>query len=339
MSLRERRACRALALPALPLAGAAVLIFSFSLEVGAAGAAAPRAARIAPSVAVQARHFWTPARMRQAKPLEVHVDRETGVVPALSGERREGAPHRIPPVAPWRAASASSTFGAVPDPTVEGMRQNGVVFFRVGFSLARCSGTSVNAPNLSVVFTAAHCVDSGGPKGHPYKSEWVFVPGYRYGQRPFGVFPAKWLGATPEWVASGSENGDVGAAVVTRNESGQRLARAVGGAGIAWNLKANQVFDVHGYPVGPPFDGETQRLCAQTPFLGHDLPSFAWSGPLNLAVECDVTGGASGGGWTIDGNLLNSVTDYGYSNDPTTDFGPYFGEDVARLYRRAGSIR
>ncbi len=135
------------------------------------------------------------------------------------------------------------------------------------------------------------------------------------------------------------QNFDVGAAVVARNERGQRLVDAVGGAGIAWGLKAKQVFDVHGYPVAPPFDGETQRLCAQTPFLGHDAQSFLWPGPLDLAVDCDVTGGASGGGWRIRGGLLNGVTDYGYGDDRATDFSAYFGKEVGRLFARAGSVK
>src|SRR6185312_11074606 len=217
--------------------------------------------------------------------------------------------------------------GPVSDSTSTESRWNGVIFFRAGGALGRCSGTSVRAPNFSVVITAGHCVNSGGPRGRWYRDRWVFVPGYRYGQRPFGVFPAVWLDTTRQWRAGGSENFDVGAAVVAPNERGERLADAVGGTGIAWGLKARQTFDIHGYPVAPPFDGETQRLCPQTPFLGHDPMSFLAPGPLNLAVDCDVTGGASGGGWTIRGDVLNGVTNYGYGDDPATDFGAYFGKE------------
>jgi hypothetical protein len=228
----------------------------------------------------------------------------------------------------------------VADPTAAGASQNGAIFIVLRHGgLARCSGTSVNAPNLSVVFTAGHCVNSGGPRGEWLSSEWVFVPGYRYGQLPFGVFAAKWLDTTRQWLSSGSENFDVGAAVVSRNERGQRLAAAVGGAGVAFGLSPSQVFDVHGYPVGPPFNGATQQVCPQTPFLGHDVLSFLLRGPLNLAVQCNVTGGASGGGWTIAGGLLNSVTDYGYPLDPATDFGAYFGKAVEQLFARAARVK
>ena len=214
-----------------------------------------------------------------------------------------------------------------------------MIFIAIPFGLARCSGTAVNAPNFSVVFTAAHCVHSGGRYGFWLDHRWAFVPAYRHGQRPFGVFPAKWIDTTLQWRNSGSENFDVGAAVVERNQRGQLLGKAVGGAGIAWGLKARQVFDVHGYPAAPPFDGENQKECTNTRFLGHDAISFLAPGPLNLAVDCGVTGGSSGGGWTIRDNVLNSVTNYGYSDDPATDFGAYFGREVARLYHRAARVK
>jgi hypothetical protein len=97
---------------------------------------------------------------------------------------------------------------------------------------------------------------------------------------------------------------------------------------------------VHGYPAEEPFDGETQRLCQGVPFLGHDPSSFASAGPLNLANDCDVTGGASGGGWMIRGDTtLNSVTSYGYFDNESPVFGPYFGKEAARLYQRAAQVR
>ena len=312
----------------MALAGVAASLAA-ALALFAAGApaaaAAPSGVRVAPSSTRRALSFWTPARMRAAKPVEVLMHRR----PALAAASR----------APVKLATESD-FEAVADPTAPEYRQNGVIFFLVfGIFPGRCSGTAVDSPNRSVVFTAGHCVFDGGLGGLWFNEDWVFVPGYRFGQRPFGVFPATRIDATRQWVADGSENADVGAAVVGRNEKGQRLGAAVGGAGIAWNLKPNQVFDVHGYPVEAPFDGETQRVCKQRPYLGHDPESFLSPGPLNVSVACEVTGGASGGGWTIAGNRLNGVTDYGYFDDPETDHGAYFGTEVARLYGRVGSAR
>lgn len=275
--------------------------------------------------------------MARARPLG---RMRSGSPTIVSGEAGASAsiPHVYPPSVSSAGATASSATETVPDPTAPGARTNGVVFLITPFGfLGRCSGTSVNAPNHSVVFTAGHCIDD--PFEGFFSTRMVFVPGYRYGQRPFGVFAARWADTTRQWHSTHNENYDVGALVVSRNERNQLLGRAVGGTGIAWNLKARQVFDVHGYSAELPFDGETQQLCAQTPFLGHDPRSFFSPGPLNLAVECEVTGGASGGGWTIGGRILNGVTGYGYEGEPTIDFGPYFGREVGRLYVRARRVR
>jgi hypothetical protein len=284
--------------------------------------------------------FWTAARMERARPLTASPPAGASAGQPVRSTPDHGQPGRVAPLAP-AAATASSAFADVPDPEAPGNRESGAVFIALahGGGVARCSGTSVSAGSRSVVFTAGHCVYEGGRYGRWLAGKWVFVPGYHNGERPYGVFPARWLGTTGPWLRAGSENADVGAAVVGRNERGQRLAAAVGAAGIAWNQPAAQSFDIHGYPVGPPFNGATQRLCASTPFLGHDFGSFFWPGPLNLAVDCPVTGGASGGGWLIEGNTLNSVTDYGYSDDPATDYGAYFGVAVHDLYRRAARVR
>ncbi len=316
--------------PCLLLVLLATLVVASSAQ-----AAAGWTASAGTATAREALRFWTPARMRQARPLDMPRPQGGGLA------RQSSAQAEVDPVRGLESdARARSEFATVADPTAPGFRQNGVIFIVLpgGFGLARCSGTSVNSPNRSVVITAGHCVNEGGP-GHWFNHDWVFVPGYHDGVRPFGVFVAKWLGATRPWIDGGSENADVGAAVVSRNERGQLLGAAVGGDDIAWNLPPNQVFDVHGYPVEKPFDGATQRLCSGTPFLGHDLASFLWPGPLNLALTCDVTGGASGGGWTIHGNVLNGVTNYGYGDDSSTDFGAYFGRAVQALYERAARVR
>ncbi len=314
-------------------AGFALLVLVAACMAPAAGARAVPAGD-----AESAAAFWTPARMRQAEPLDVRPGRAE-VAPGGRVEGMGALARVYPPLAPRSSATSSSALETVADPTAAATRVHGAIFIETPFGLGRCSGTSVNAPNYSVVFTAAHCIHSGGRFGFWADFRWVFVPGYRYGQRPFGVFAAKWIDTTRQWRATGSENYDVGAAVVGRNERGQLLAKAVGGTGIAWGLKQRQVFDVHGYPAADPFDGETQQLCSQTPFLGHDPQSFLAPGPLNLAVDCNVTGGASGGGWTIRGNILNSVTNYGYGDDVATDFGAYFGKEVGRLFHRAGRVR
>lgn len=299
----------------------------------AAPAASARAPQRGTSVSIahgtqlsQARRFWTPERMKEAQALPIHLPG--------NAQLADGTPGSSPPPAlPGESVIPTET---ITDPTASGVSQNGVVFVVGRFgTLGRCSGTSVNAPSFSLVITAGHCVHEGR---HWMGTKWVFVPGYHHGERPFGTFVAKWLGSTPQWIKSENSNYDVGAAVVSRNERGQRLADAVGADDIAWNLPRKQVFDIYGYPVAEPFDGATLQHCAQTPYEGHAFFSLLTPGPLNLAVHCEISPGASGGGWVISGNVLNGVTADGYPEDDT-NYGPYFGQEVAKLYARAAKVK
>ncbi|HWJ43512.1 MAG TPA: hypothetical protein VNR67_08770 [Solirubrobacterales bacterium] len=302
------------------LALAAGLLVGLLLSNVVAPSRAAAGVWLRPSSSEKAADLWTAARARDAVPLEL---------------RRGDA---------GASAAAPAEFGAdfeqVADPTAPEFRVHGVVLLAMGiFGYGRCSGTAVRSANESVVITAAHCLNGGG-EHRWFSGGAAFVPAYRYGQRPFGIFPARWIDTTKQWRADGANpNYDVGALVVGRNEAGRSLTEAVGGAKLAWGLKPKQDFSVHGYPAEDPFDGETQRVCASAGYLGHDPHSLAYPGPLNLAASCGVTGGASGGGWLIHGDTLNGVTSYGYFDQRSPDYGPYFGKEVARLYGRATRVK
>lgn len=332
MNARAGGAQRALAAVSL-----VALIIFIAVAVAGGNRAAASGLWVESQSAREAGDFWTLARMREAEPLE--LGRSGPGIPAAGRPEKRGKPRRVAAMAA-RVSTFGSDFVSVPDSTTPGFRVHGAIFVSLGiFGYGRCSGTAVRSRNESVVITAAHCLHSGGRRGEWFASRGVFVPGYRYGQRPFGVFPVRWIDTVKGWRASGSRNFDVGAMVVGRNGRGQTLGKAVGGAGIAWNQEANQTFDVYGYPAGELFDGETQRVCGRVPFLGHDAGSFLAPGPLNLAVTCGVTGGASGGGWMIAGGRLNSVTNYTYFDEGSPVYGSYFGKEVARLYGRAVRVR
>jgi V8-like Glu-specific endopeptidase len=299
--------------PSIPVVLAGALAIAV-LAVPAAGAAAPSISFA--EHAGEARRFWTAERMRAARPIE-------GTPPAHASG--------LDPV-------LTSTSETIDDPTEPQYRVNGAIFISegAGIGFGRCSGTSVVSPNKSVVITAGHCVYDEGIWSD---QKWVFVPGYHHGERPFGTFTAHWLGTTPAWHAHENENYDVGAAVVGRNEKGQTLAAAVGADRLKTGLSPDQTFDVYGYPVEKPFNGGTLQVCREASFEGHDFGSLFEPGPLDLAISCDDSAGGSGGGWVIEGNVVNGVTTYGYASDPFTNFGPYFGGDVAKLYARAKQIK
>lgn len=297
---------------ALVLAGALALAVLAAPSAGAAGTPSVSF----PERAAEARSFWTPERMRAARPID-------GTPPAHASGLNP---------------TLTATSETIVDPTEPQYRVNGAIFISegAGIGYGRCSGISVVAPSRSVVITAGHCVYDEGIWSD---RKWVFVPGYHHGERPFGTFTAHWLGTTPAWHAHENENFDVGAAVVGRNEKGQTLAAAVGADRLKTGLSPDQTFDVYGYPVEKPFNGGTLQVCREAGFEGHDFGSLFEPGPLDLAISCDDSAGGSGGGWVIEGNVVNSITTYGYPSDPFTNFGPYFGEDVASLYARAKQIK
>ena len=332
------------------LAFTALLLGAPALPAQAAPGAAPLTSSASDRAALR---FWSPARMERARALSVqiaggaHLARSAAISGSPPAGRLPETPHRYPPraraaaSAPDRPARASTTFQTVAEAALPGNSQNGAVFIVLGHGegFARCSGTSVNAPNLSVVITAGHCVNSGGPDGEWYDHKWVFVPGYHNGERPFGVFAARWIGSTPRGStllmrtttsappssrATNAASVSAPPPVPTASPGACPLASSSTSTAIRWRL---------------PLTAPPGRLCSQTPYEGHDVASFFWPGPLNLAVQCNVTGGASGGGWTIAGGLLNGITTYGYPSDPATDFGPYFGRAIARLYSRAARVR
>ena len=249
---------------------------TLALLLAAAGVLAAPAAGAVPSAftpaarAAAARSFWTPARMRAAVP-----------VPGP-----EPSPAEAGPTAP--APNPLATSETLPDPTLPGLTVNGAIFIREGepgnSGFGRCSGTSVVSPNMSVVITAGHCVFD---EGIWLKDKWVFVPGYHHGERPFGTFAAHWLGTIPAWAVGEDSNFDVGAAVVGRNERGQRLAAAVGADRIAFNQPPGQRFDVYGYPVERPFNGGTLQVCAMLRTRAMTLtPS---SNPARSTWRCAAT--------------------------------------------------
>jgi Ca2+-binding RTX toxin-like protein len=52
-----------------------------------------------------------------------------------------------------------------------------------------------------------------------------------------------------------------------------------------------------------------------------------------------MTGGSSGGGWVIQGSIVNSVTSYGYQTDLEHLYGPYQGTVAEDLYETARGPR
>ncbi|MPY98361.1 MAG: peptidase [Actinophytocola sp.] len=328
---------RLIARVAAMLAGAALA--SAALVPQAASAPSSVASFGAPSAA-DATDYWTPERMRDAIELDkielsrlpdlgdVRVGEPMSVAPSPAGELL-----RTPRLLSGLTGAGSGTGAAdesTGSPWTDGgnvVATAGRVFFTTGGRDASCSGNAVASQNKSTVITAGHCVKYQGS----WHANWTFVPAYHQGEAHYGEWPAVSTHTTPQWNATEDINFDIGAAVV-RPVGGKRLTEVVGGQGIAFNQPRGQRTYAFGYPAADPYDGSRLIYCAGTTF-----DDFLFSNDLGL--NCDMTGGSSGGPWFADFNPLRgtgmqiSVNSFGYVFLPDVMFGPYFGDAARKLYQ------
>ncbi len=222
---------------------------------------------------------------------------------------------------PWTSQEVTTAYTQAPTST------HGKVFFTLGGVDYVCSGTALLSGNKSVVWTAGHCVNEGPGA---FATNWQFVPAYKDGSAPLGVYVADNLFTSSGWGNSGDFSYDFGAAVVSPS-GGTALTDRVGGRGISFNSSRSQNYVSYGYPAAPPFTGERLWTC-NSPLQTSDNSTS----PATLGIGCDMTGGSSGGGWIVGGNLY-SVNSYGYDGQPDVMFGPYLGSVAQSVYNAASA--
>ncbi|MDF3144038.1 peptidase, partial [Streptomyces sp. T21Q-yed] len=251
---------------------------------------------------------------------------------------RKGPAATVAPSSPAAAVGkAVSDIGLMAFPNTGGQWSGGgavvstagQVFFSYQGRTASCSGNAVTSANKSTVITAGHCVKLEGA----WHTNWVFVPGYHDGQAPYGRWTASKTLSTPQWTASEDINYDVGAAVVAPLD-GKLLTDVVGGQGLAFNTGYNLRMYSFGFPAAAPYDGEKFIYCSGTTNRDFLLSN-------DHGMNCNMTGGASGGPWFTQFNestgtgLLSSVNSFKYNFLPNRMYGPYFGADAQNLYQTA----
>jgi V8-like Glu-specific endopeptidase len=286
---------------------AAVLTFALLLALASVASAAPVDLKRVTQTRQAVVEYWTPERMRNAKPMEQVLGNSSSTQDA--------------PV-PFATREYPGPYTEYPAST------HGKVFFTLNGSNFVCSGTALNSSNRSVVWTAGHCLNEGPGA---FATNFAFVPAYRDGSRPFGTWTARTLMTTSAWANSGDFSYDVGAAVMNTS-GGSALTDVVGGRGIQFNYNRNQFYTSFGYPAAPPFNGERLWIC-ESSLITSD-PSAS---PPTMGIDCDMTGGSSGGGWIV-GNDVYSVNSYGYLNQPGVMYGPYQDSVAQSLYSQA-SVR
>ena len=214
------------------------------------------------------------------------------------------------------------------------MQTTGKVFFTLGGSNYVCSGSSTTSNNHDVVATAGHCVNEGPGA---YATNWAFVPAYDDGARPYGTFTARSLVTTSQWANSGDFDYDVAFAVMNP-VGGVDLTDTVGSQGIGFNLARGSYMYSFGYPAANPYDGTDIAWCHGT------VIQDTFGGSQDQGLNCNMTGGSSGGPWfagyseTSGVGTLNSVNSFGYTSLRDYMWGPYFGSVAQSAYNTAQGL-
>jgi len=185
----------------------ALLIFtvlSFSIDVLLASGNPKRiitARVVQPRHMTEAQHvrsvinFWTEEKFHQAKsPWELypemfnstnassrHVDRYKF--------KHHGRPRVVDPVLGEADFSRAAAGGY-------GRATTGKVFWSVGNNqYVMCSASVVPSNSGDLLVTAAHCIFDENSGDFLANHNWVFVPGYNEGHRPYGTFPVRMMAA------------------------------------------------------------------------------------------------------------------------------------------------
>jgi hypothetical protein len=222
--------------------------------------------------------------------------------PLVIGDPLAGvARHRQHGPVPWYRRSPASFFV---NPTLRGARFEGIVLSELpNGTFYRCSGTVVNSPNGSVVWTAGHCLFNR-EFGQPFTA-FMFIPYAQQGPNevqpaaPYGVWPAVQWEVTKDWYKQGNARHikrDLGVLLLARNAAGQTLKQVLGGAQrLSFDASGGGRAELFGYPGAGAFAGNDRLVACGPRPLGR--ARFLGNGPPAVAIACNMTVGASGGPW------------------------------------------
>jgi hypothetical protein len=181
-----------------------------------------------------------------------------------------------------------------------------------------CTASVVHSPGRDLIVTAAHCVD--GVDG-----DLVFVPGYRNGEAPYGVWKVGQRFLPDGWARDQNEDSDIAFAVVGERD-GRRIEDVVGAHRFATGMATGATaVTVLGYPDVR----ETPISCTNKP-----TPHSS----TQQRIDCpEFTSGTSGSPWINGDNQIVGVLG-GHEQGGSTDDVSYsvvLGREAAELYRDA----
>jgi len=252
---------------------------------------------------------WTAERMAKAIPRDITI---------------QGAPNQFAgPLASCTANYKTNTTASAYK--VAPFKKVGKVFFSLDGGDYVCSASIIDE-ELGLVWTAGHCTYT--TTGNTFASEFMFAPGYISNTFPNGAYYATKLCTTPSWYRSEDLSYDYSVAIV-----GDAL-NGLGHFDMAFSVSVPSTdYMSYGYPQGAPFTGQYEHTCSS----GYCSRDNSFS-PPTVSINCDSTGGCSGGPWLNEDGEVVSLNSYSYNNQNDRMYGPYldgtaktFVTDVTRI--------
>jgi V8-like Glu-specific endopeptidase len=204
----------------------------------------------------------------------------------------------------------------------------GALFERQGQSEHFCTASVVTSPGRDLLITAAHCINSG--KGGSYRQDIVFIPDYRDGQAPFGVWTVRRLLVAPQWSNSSDPDFDVGF-VVLNSLDGKNIEDILGANRLGLDTGYQYLVRVTGYP-----DSDAAPVTC--------LNYTSEESTSQLRFDCGgYTGGTSGSPWmthvdteTRTGTIVGVLGGFEQGGDtPSISYSALLGPTIQRLYQQA----
>lgn len=286
--------------------------------------------------------FWTPARMKAAIPRDF-VLTARGLEPAArpdnAGKGKPGG----------GGGGGGTVTGAAWNKGGQVKESVGKVFFRMGGTLYTCSGsvTADGRSTHSLVLTAAHC--AWDERDGSFATDWMFIPDYESAptrtcaDTKYGCWTAQAL-----VVHQGYADQDTFNEAATRHDFAFAVVGSGGKSGVAPQLDvAVDAFPItfssflagtrmyaFGYPAAGKYKGNKLIYCAGP------ISFDAWNDDATYGLECDMTGGSSGGPWFSDFEestgigTQSSLNSYGYAGVKSM-FGPKFNSATKAVFDAA----
>jgi len=205
-----------------------------------------------------------------------------------------------------------------------------------------CTAASINTDNDSVVWTAGHCVHSGGEDGTWFE-DFKFAPAYDEGNKPFGEWEWRRAFSLKGWTQDDNPNYDLGAVVFDPQDDGDLLQEKVGSLGWRFNEDVYRHWHVIGYAAN--IEAGRQNICAGS--FGDEFEDPLQEGPPQVGLGCDMKGKASGSPFILEfeeglgGNdfYINSAVSGPCTQEPPDGehdvCGAYHGDGGKNLYDAA----